>query len=187
MEHLADRRLGNIVGMPSISPMMTRQSLTGYPPTIDERSSPREVLVAGMAVGALGGAAMLGWLMLDAALRDTSPLTPLRLFGGTFLGPQALTAGAGAVLLGLLLHLVVSAALGVPFAALVPRDFSIVGASVLGIGYAFVVIVVMTAYIIPAANPLLDGHLRSFGGAWVIARALYGAILGFTPWFQRHL
>ena len=68
-----------------------------------------------MALGAIGGAAMLAWLMIDAALHHASPLTPLRLFGGTLLGPEALTGGVGSLLPGLLLHLVISAVLGVPF------------------------------------------------------------------------
>jgi hypothetical protein len=166
---------------------MTSESLARPPPPIATRSSSKEVLVAGMALGAIGGAAMLAWLMIDAALHHASPLTPLRLFGGTLLGPEALTGGVGSLLPGLLLHLVISAVLGLPFAALVPRNFPVAAAAVLGIGYAFAVMVLMTAYIVPAANPLLDEHMASFGGAWVLGRALYGAMLGFAPALRRHL
>jgi hypothetical protein len=46
---------------------------------------------------------------------------------------------------------------------------------------------IMTSYVYPAANPVLDEQLHSFGGAWVIARALFGAALGFVPWYRRRL
>lgn len=164
---------------------MTRTTLRHDSPS--ERSTATGVIVSGALMGALGGALMAAFLMIDAALEKTDPVLPLELFGATLVGPEALGGGSAAVLPGVLLHLLVSAALGVPFAALVPNDFPTGSASVLGVGYAFVIMALMTSYVIPAANPLLEEHLHSFGGAWVIARAIFGATLGFIPWLRRSM
>ncbi|HZA51925.1 MAG TPA: hypothetical protein VE549_14370 [Myxococcaceae bacterium] len=86
--------------------------------------------------GALGGVLMAAWLVVSAGFGEHGPIRPLELFGATFHGPDALGGGAVAAMPGVLLHLVVSAALGVPFAAVVPRDFPVAAGSVLGIGYA---------------------------------------------------
>jgi hypothetical protein len=113
---------------------MTQATLTHDAPSTGDRYTAKEVLAAGALMGALAGALMLACLMIDAALHQTNPITPLQLFGAPFFSPEARAGGAAAVLPGMLLHLLVSAALGLPFAALVPRDFPVAGASVLGIG-----------------------------------------------------
>jgi hypothetical protein len=160
---------------------MAQATLTHPAPSIRDQSTSKGVLFAGAVMGALGGAAMLGTLMIDAALHGGSALRPLELLGASFPG------SAVDVLGGVVAHLLVSAALGVPFAAVVPRDFPTPAGAVLGIGYAFLVIAVMTSWVYPAANPVLDENLHSVGGAWVIGRALFGAVLGLAPWLRRRL
>ena len=160
---------------------MAQATLTRQAPSTGEDSSAREVLVAGALAGALGGAVMLVALIIDAVLHGSSPWARLQLLGAPFPG-SGVDVPAGVVV-----HLLVSAALGVPFAAFVPRDFPTGAAMVMGIGYAFAVLALMTSCVYPAANPVLDEHLPSMGGAWVIARALFGAVTGLAPWFRRRL
>jgi hypothetical protein len=67
------------------------------------------------------------------------------------------------------------------------RDFPFGGAAVLGIAYGFGVMALMTSLIVPAVNPVMAEHLPSLGGAWVLARSLFGATLGLAPWLRRRL
>ena len=80
------------------------------------------LIEAGAAAGLIGGALMAGWAVIAALVNGQGPFAPFALFGATFLGVEALLGGAGAVALGLALHLCMSVLLGVVFAAIVGRD-----------------------------------------------------------------
>ena len=150
-------------------------------------SRPRAVsdlVVGGAGAGSLAGAAMLLWATVSAAFLDLSPAHPLELTGATFIGSEALD-GVPAMLYGLLLWAVVSAALGIVYAALIPRDFPFDGAALLGVGYSFVVLAMMTSVVLPGVNPDLHAELPAMGGSWVIAYVVFGVLLGLAPVLRR--
>jgi hypothetical protein len=150
-----------------------------------ERSASHDLLAAGVAGGLLAGAAMLASITASAALAGRSLAQPLQLTAATVLDRGALDGGAGAVALGLLLWAVVSVALAVLFGAMLPRDFPFVSAAALGVAYMFFVIALATSFVLPRVNPVMREEMPPMGGAWVVAYALFGLVLGVVPVLRR--
>jgi hypothetical protein len=147
----------------------------------------REIVVAGIAAGALGGIAMLAFMAGAAALDGDSALGPLRAVGTALRGREALDGGAGTIAWGVAVHLLMGAALGVAFAAIVPRAMETASGMLLGAGVALVAMAVIVPVLIPRAAPALAAAMPRHGGAWVIAHAIFGAVAGLAPWLRRRM
>ncbi len=148
--------------------------------------TPGEVWRAGVAAGMLAAAAMI-LFMAAAAAFDGDALGPLRAVGTTLRGREALSGGAGTIAWAVLLHLAVGAALGIPYAAVVPRDMPLHSSVVLGAGCALVVMAFAVPLLVPAVSPVLADRMPAHGGAWVIAHALFGAVVGIAPELRRRI
>jgi hypothetical protein len=146
--------------------------------TWNEQPAKGSFALAGPAGGFAGGLAMAACLMLAAALQGLEPLAAIEPIGATFAGADAADGGEPSAALGVLLHLGVSALLGLLFAVVVPRDFPAKDAGVLCIAFAFVVMGFMASAIVPAVNPLLKSRFHDLGGAWVVAHAVFGFTTG---------
>jgi hypothetical protein len=139
---------------------------------------------AGIVTGVLAGIAMAAFLMLSYA-QSGNALRPLQLVGATFYGPDALTGGIGAVTWGAILHLAISAAVGVVFAWIVgpyPRGAAALG---WGITYALVVMFFMTYLILPWANPTMSIQVPQMPTAWALAHVVFGLCLTLAPGYIR--
>lgn len=145
------------------------------------------MLAAGVLSGVAGGAAMAAVVVIAAAATGIAPLQPLAAIGETFVGPEALEGTAAKVALGALVHLAVSAAFGVVFAAVVPRDLPTGCAMGLGAGGALFAMGFMMSVMVPWANPGFAAAAQVMGGSWVIAHAVFGAVLGIAPRLRRSL
>lgn len=150
-----------------------------------ERARANDALVGGGSAGLLAGALMLAFMVAAAATAGLTPAWPLKLTAGTLMGPDALEEGAAAALLGLVLWAVVSTALGILFAAITPRDYSFPSAAVVGLGYALLVMPIMVTLVLPRVNPTMRAEMPAAGGAWVLAYAVFGLLLGLVPRFRR--
>jgi hypothetical protein len=137
------------------------------------------ILVPGFAAGLLGGLAMAVWMIASAMIEGMEPLAALRPMGHTFAGSEPLGEGAAVLLYGLALHMLFSGGIGVLFTALLPRDLEPRFAWVMCVGFAFVVMAIMTSSVLPAYNPSLRAEMPELGGSWVLAHAAYGATVGF--------
>lgn len=146
----------------------------------DAVSTGRSVVLAGVVAGVVGGVVMAAYLVLAAALQDMEPFTALALMGATFRDAAAPAGGAGSLLLGVSLHLGVSALIGLLFALILPRDFTRGSAAFICIGLSFMVMAFMTSLIVPAVNPVLKDGFHDLGGSWVIAHVLFGLTAGYT-------
>lgn len=151
---------------------MTRSTAAALDPPV--RST---LLAPGLAGGLAGGAAMAAWMIAAAAL-EGMPATRAFVPIGRALPAAAELSGAWAALLGLALHLLVAAAIGVVLATLMPRGLEPRFAAVMGGGYAFGAMGVMTSYVLPAWAPAVREAMPALGGSWVLAHAAYGAIAG---------
>jgi hypothetical protein len=101
-------------------------------------------------------------------------------------GPEALD-GAAKLAFGAAVHLATAAALGVLYSAVVPRDFPTACAVGVGVGLALFALMFMMPVVVPWANPGFRGAMQAIGGAWVIAHAVFGAVLGAAPALRRWL
>jgi len=154
---------------------------------VHERSVAREIVLAGAAAGLLGGAAMMLFLCLSFLGHHMELREPVVAVAALFMGPRALVAGPGAVLAGVAIHAVVSAAIGIAFAAIVPRFVGAGPALAYGLAASGVVMLVMTFAVLPWADPTLVARAAFFPVTWIFVHALFGVGLAFVPAFRRHL
>lgn len=169
---------------------MERAHAVRMPDTADlagRRPAVNDLLLASIAVGLLAGAAMLVCAALGAAMAELPASRPLALTAAMFTDSDALDAGPGALLAGGLLWATVSVGLALLYAPLVPRDFPFVSAAVVGAAYAFFAMAVLTSAVLPRVNPAMRAGMPDFGGAWVLAYAVFGVALGLVPAFRRRL
>jgi hypothetical protein len=137
---------------------------------------------AGVTGGLLGGAAMAVAAMIYGAVWLGSPWLPINVVAATFLrdlqsaGPQQLAAfNAGALILGGIVHVLLSLGLGVLFVLLLP---TLPGTPVFwAITIGPLLWVVATVITLPLINPL--GERTIDWPSFVVAHLTYGLILGF--------
>jgi len=161
--------------------------------TVERRESvmglAAEIVEAGATAGALAGVAMVLFLCVYALATGMGFLTPLRLLGATFYGRGALNAtlGFGPAFWGLCLHLAVSIALGVFFAAIVSRDTGPMAATSGGIAYGLAAWALLTFLVLPVVNPVMRRALQDFSIGWFAAHVPFGATLGLAQQLRRTL
>jgi hypothetical protein len=138
------------------------------------------IVAAGLTVGIAGGLAMAAYMVVSAAYNGHGLLDPLRPLGATFTETED-PSGAARFLYGMLLHLSVSALLAVLLLAVLPAGMPAKAGAVVGIGYSWFIMAMMTTLILRAVNPHMRYEMTTLGGSWVIAHALYGIVIGFGP------
>jgi hypothetical protein len=154
------------------------------PLTARRERTRHEVLRASTLAGLAAGAAMLAFIAACAALAGLPLTRPLALVAALFTGDPA-EAGAGAMLGALLVWVVTSVLLALLLGTIVPRDFTFMSAAMIGVCYAFVVMAVVTSSVLPRWNPAMRDAMPETGGAWVLAYAVYGTVLGLLPRLRR--
>ncbi len=151
------------------------------------RTEDRHLMFAGGALAGLVGGLVVGALTLTAgAVRGQAPWVGMKIAAYPFLGDRVLRPGfdAGAVALGLLDHLAVSAVWGILFALLA---FGLARWATVGFGAAWglIVLFVMTYLVVPLAGATRLEDAMSVGPT-VLAHVTFGVAVGlaFLP-FQR--
>jgi polyferredoxin len=151
------------------------------------RTRVHDLLLAAITGGLLAGAAMMAWMAAGAALGELSPSHPLEVASAAFTGRDPVGAGPGGLVSGALLWALVSVALALLYAQIVPRDFPFAPAALVGAGYSWFVMALMTSVVLPWVNPLMRAAMAELGGTWVFGYAVFGILLGFIPVFRRRV
>lgn len=144
-----------------------------------------EIVKAGIAAGLIGGVLMAGWAMIATSALGLGPFAVPELIGCAFRGPEALLRGASTILIGIVLHLIVSAFYGVLFATLVRRDTPRGIAALAGIAFSLGVFVLMTFVVVPVVNPVMANRVSMMIGTMLIMHMLFGIGLGLAPTLRR--
>jgi len=132
--------------------------------------------------GILGGAAMGLFAMIVAALMGMGFWAPLKMISATFYGEAAMAQpgfAAGPVLVGLMIHMVVSAVYGAIYGTLARPRWS--GGALLGWGVVYGLVIWALAYLLlPLVNPLMSKAMREGMQPFLFAaeHVIYGAALG---------
>ena len=156
-----------------------------YPRLRAPRIDVAGVLAGGVFAGLIGGVAMALFLMLDLEGLRQGSLSIFAAMAATFLGPRALVAGGGAVILGVMIHIAFSVGFGVLFSLAVPRRTTGGPALAYGLFAAGIILVFMTFAILPWADPTLGARVVWFQLSWLFAHVLYGIGLAFAPVLRR--
>jgi len=144
----------------------------------------RRIEVAGAIAGIIGGAAMaIVGAVLAFAMNTSIWLTPERI-AAFVLGPGAAATpefDAVPVLVGTLIHFILSAIFGIIFALLVSRGLRVTteyGAPVVaGLVYGGLIWLVAYFIILPILNPLL---LEVYAPSFIMQNLVYGTVLGLA-------
>ncbi len=147
----------------------------------------RGIIVGGGIAGIIAGIVMAMFAMGYAGMMGMGWLTPLRLIAATLYGVDALIGGSGVLLIGLIIHMMASAAFGIIFAALLPARASAGAAFGGGLLWGFFVWVIMTFAVISWLNPTMAARVSLISGAWFFEHLVFGAVLAITPGQVRSL
>lgn len=143
------------------------------------------VIGAGISAGLLGGVVMGLFAMIVAALTGPGFWAPMKLISAVFLGQGAMTGGAGAILLGMIIHLFTAAVYGVIFAALISRRVSSAAAIALGGLYGIALFLFMTYLVLPWANPVMFANINQ--GWFFLYHVAYGLTVGIAAPARRKI
>ena len=138
-------------------------------------------VLAGVLAGWIGGIVMELLFMLYTASLGQGFWTPLEAIGATFYGSSAFLGGAGPVISGLLLHLVIAGGLGAIFGASLNPSTSTGGATAIGVVYGIVTWAVMTFIVLNIVNLPMRSFVAGWSGIWFLVHLVFGVCLGATP------
>jgi hypothetical protein len=152
----------------------------------------REVIEAGAVSGLVGGVGMALFATIYASIAGHGFWTPVQAIAGTVLGRDAMH-GASAVIVGVAIHVAVSMAFGILFAAITPREVAPAPALAFGMFAGLAILVMMNLVVLPVVNPYVRSHLMwgsSPGAALPVSVAfvmhlLYGLGLSLAPSLRR--
>ncbi|MBK7857172.1 MAG: hypothetical protein IPJ65_00855 [Archangiaceae bacterium] len=144
-----------------------------------------EILKAGAVSGLAGGVLMAVWAMFATLALGLGPFAVPQLIGATFRGPEALLQGPTTIVIGVVLHLLVSAFFGTLFSMLVRRDTPRGIAALAGVAFSLGVFVLMTFVVMPVVNPVMSSRVAMMIGTVLVMHVLYGVALGTTPILRR--
>ncbi len=144
----------------------------------NEPISLREATPPGVLCGLLGAASMAAVATLFGLSQD-DPWRPMKLVAATLLGEVALGPGfqSGSIFLGLLLHLILSVALGVFFVWL-GGSLSVGGAIGWGVIFSLSIWVILQFGLLPVINPWLAAAPPI---PFASAHLAFGLSLGIYP------
>lgn len=144
----------------------------------------RDAVLPGAMAGTLGACAMALLACAFTGVLHGEPTRPALSVAGLFFR-DGTARGAGAVLLGVLIHFAVAGGLATGFSLLLPRRGTAVAALFLGLLYGLTVWAVMTCLVVPFGSPPLSREDPS--ALLFLLHLAFGASLGTVPAFRSAL
>lgn len=139
------------------------------------------ILGGGAVGGVIGGMVMAMFAMIFAAANGKGFLMPLKLIAATLFSKDAMSGGAGVLLVGLMIHMMASIGWGIIFAAVMRRALSTANGIPIGAIFGIVVWAIMTFVVLPLVNPVMRQSVSMMPGAWFIEHVLFGMGVGLAP------
>jgi hypothetical protein len=140
-----------------------------------------EGVASRVIAGVAGAVAMMAVIEAGAMAEGMALVRPLQVIGWTFVGPDGLGTVAVSAAFGAVIHLTVAVVLALIFTGIVGPDRERTSSIGVGVGFALFAVAIMMSLVVPWANPGFRGEMQAIGGTWVIAHAVFGAVLGLRP------
>ena len=138
------------------------------------------VVGSGVAAGIIAGIVMAIWAMATSAITGAGFWIVPQLIAGMFYGPLTLVRGATTVVIGTLVHVVVSAGLGALFALMVGWRPGADGRMLAwGFVYGLAIWLVMSFGVLPLVNPTMSARVALTPVNWIFQHFLFGLVLAF--------
>lgn len=128
--------------------------------------------------GIVGGIPMAMFAMGAAMMRGRTPFRPVKLMAGTFEGRRAARGGTGTDLLGIGIHMLMSALFGALFVPVLRfANFRrALPAPVVGVLYALGLWAFNESVTLPVVDPLMEQRMPR--GIFALSHVFYGFVLG---------
>lgn len=135
--------------------------------------------LAGIIGGLIAGIVMAMVAMMLMPMQGKGMMYPVKLMAGTFQGEAALDDGMGTDMIGLMIHMMMSAGLGLIFGLIVAglKLHGIVTLIVAGIIYALIVFVVNWFGTLPIVDKVMRQNMS--GPLFAMTHVIYGGVLGW--------
>lgn len=135
--------------------------------------------LAGLVAGLIAGIVMAMVAMMLMPMQGKGMMYPVKLMAGTFQGEAALDGGMGTDMIGLMIHMMMSAGLGLIFGLIVAglKLHGIVTLIVAGIIYALIVFVVNWFGTLPIVDKVMRRNMS--GPLFAMTHVIYGGVLGW--------
>lgn len=153
--------------------------------SIHSEHSAKSIWLGGAISGIVSGIAMAMVGMVTTYFLGMGLWLPVKLIAATVLGENALTSSASAILLGMAIHIMMSAILGVIFAFLTVKIKKMQVIMLWGVAFGIAVWAVMTYLVLPIVDPVMKIHLTQIPTSWFINHVFFGMTLAATPYFER--
>lgn len=124
--------------------------------------------------------------MIRAIAGGMSFWLPMQQIAATFYGSEALLGGFGPTIVGMMIHLMFSAAFGGVVGLFVYR-FSAGATFWVGMLAGIIIWAVMTWIVMPVANPVMHQRVALMNGWWFVYHLVFGGMLFLTPLINRGL
>ncbi|MEJ2217596.1 MAG: hypothetical protein P8099_13380 [Gemmatimonadota bacterium] len=138
-------------------------------------------LTGGMITGLVAGAIMALVAMCRALVMGLGFWTPMKLVAATYFGLGALIAGGGAVDVGIVTHLVLSALAGAVFGLLFGNWLHKASALAVGVLYGVAIWALNTWVVLPWLNVVMLQRELAGPGWWWTLHVTFGGFMLFMP------
>lgn len=138
----------------------------------------------GSRAGLFAGLVMAVFWILAWGATGLGPMTPFKTIAAMF-GVNALVGGWGTVIVGAVIHFLVSAAFGVIFASMIRANASKSQAFWGGLVYGVGVWAVMTYIGLPIFDSVMRERVALMPGTWFLSHLIFGACLYGAPQMKR--
>jgi hypothetical protein len=142
-------------------------------------------MLSGALAGVIGGMIMAGIAMVDSSVKGLGFFLPTKLIAATFLGIDAISGGVGTIALGIGVHVVVAAALGLLYSFLIVSNTPAISAFLGGLFYGTGIWFLATYMVLPAVNPVFSDAITANQAPWFIEHLVFGGLMLLVPILNR--
>ena len=146
---------------------------------------PAQRAEAGALAGLIAGMVMGLVAMFHALSSGMSFWLPMQQIAGVVYGVEAVLGGVGPTVVGIIIHLALSACFGLLFGLIVAR-LPMRGTLWLGLAYGVAIWLVASFAILPAINPTMQDRVAIMPGWWFGLHMIFGAVLSLASPFGRN-
>jgi hypothetical protein len=145
----------------------------------------KSIWTGGAVSGVVAGIFMAMAAMVVSYMTGAGFWLPPKLIAGALLGVDVIIGGVGTVTLGLVIHMMMSALLGIIFAFFTSRVTQASHDFVFGVLFGVAVWAVMNYVGLPLVNSVMGDRVAMMPLAWFVEHLVFGASLTLTPFFER--
>lgn len=137
--------------------------------------------LGGAVAGMIAAVVMALVAMIRAAAGGLGFWLPMKNIAALFYGVDALIGGAGAAVVGIIIHLIVGAVAGLVLGLLAGNRLNVLTALIAGLVWGVVIWAVNTWIILPLVNQVMLDRVMTAPVWWLVYHLVFGGLLLLIP------